>query len=320
MQNFKNTIEHFQIYLYLSALLCAIIVGLIFPTSASHLEPFIGICIAVLMFSMFAQIPFLNLSKNFLNIKFTLALILSNFLFIPLLVFGLIHAFNISSSAILIGLCLVLLTPCIDYVIVFTALGKGNAHYLLISTPILFILQMLLLPVYMTLFLNKDIITTIEITPFVRSFVTFIIIPVILAILLQLLSKKSIVMQRTLKTTSWLPELFMALVLFTIVASQINKITNDINIVITVVPIYITFIIIAPIVGYLTGKLFRLDIQLIRTIAFSSSTRNALVVLPLALALPDNWVTIATTVIITQTLIELMGEIIYIKLIPKLIK
>ncbi len=272
------------------------------------------------MFSMFSQIPFLNLRNNLLNLKFMFALILSNFLFIPLLVFGIIHAFNISSSAILIGLCLVLLTPCIDYVIVFTALGKGNAHYLLISTPILFILQMLFLPIYLTIFLNKDMITMIEVTPFIHSFVTFIIIPVIIAILLQLLSTKSTAMQRALNFTSWLPELFMAFVLFTIVASQIDKITNDIYVVITVIPIYISFMIIAPIIGYFTGKLFRLEAPLIRTIAFSSSTRNALVVLPLALALPDTVVTIATTVIITQTLIELMGEIIYIKLIPKLIK
>lgn len=320
MQDFKTTIEHFQIYIYLIALLSAVIIGLTFPAFASSIEPLIGFCIAILMFSMFSQIPFLKLRNNLLNIKFTLALVLSNFLLIPILVFGLIYTFNISSSAILIGICLVLLTPCIDYVIVFTALGKGNAHYLLISTPILFILQMLLLPIYMTFFLNNELLTMIEIAPFVHSFIIFIIIPVILAITLQFLSAKSIVMQCTLKATSWLPELFMALVLFTIVASQLHKIINDINIVMTVIPIYIIFMIIAPLIGYFTGKLFRLETRLIRTIAFSTSTRNALVVLPLALGLPGKWMTIATTVIITQTLVELMGEIIYIKLIPKLIK
>ena len=41
---------------------------------------------------------------------------------------------------------------------------------------------------------------------------------------------------------------------------------------------------------------------------------------PLALSLPDQWVTITTTVIITQTLIELIGELFYIKMIPSLIK
>ncbi|MGO2109933.1 MAG: arsenic resistance protein, partial [Staphylococcus equorum] len=58
----------------------------------------------------------------------------------------------------------------------------------------------------------------------------------------------------------------------------------------------------------------------LRTLAFSSSTRNALVVLPLALSLPDHWVTITTTVIITQTLTELIGELVYIKVLPKIIK
>ncbi|WP_318010215.1 hypothetical protein [Staphylococcus cohnii] len=76
----------------------------------------------------------------------------------------------------------------------------------------------------------------------------------------------------------------------------------------------------APLIGILCGKLFKVTQETKRTIAFSSSTRNALVVLPLALGLPNHWVTITTTVIITQTLCELLGALIYIKMLPKYIK
>lgn len=122
------------------------------------------------MFSMFSQIPFFELQKRVLNLKFVTALIIANFVILPIFVYFLISIFNISSSAILIGLFLVLLTPCIDYVIVFTALGKGNAQYMLISTPILFVLQILLLPLYLTMFLDKSILTIIDIEPFIHSF------------------------------------------------------------------------------------------------------------------------------------------------------
>ncbi|MDG0843087.1 arsenic resistance protein [Staphylococcus equorum] len=320
MQHFKTLIEHYQIYIYFAALILGMLAGINLQTFPVFLESVISIFIGILMFSMFSQIPFFNIRQHLFNTKYIIALVLSNFIIIPIFVYALIQLFDVSSAPILIGLYLVLLTPCIDYVIVFTALGKGNAQYMLISTPILFVLQIILLPLYFTIFLNNKILSIIDVGPFINAFSTFIIVPLMLALLLQLLSKKSSSMTRILNLTTWLPELFMSLVLFSVVGSQINKITNDLNIVLSVVPIYICFMIIAPIIGLICGKLFRLDIPNLRTLAFSSSTRNALVVLPLALSLPDHWVTITTTVIITQTLTELVGELVYIKVIPKLIQ
>lgn len=320
MQYIKSMIEKYQIYIYFIALLSGVLVGLISNTFANILESIISASLCLLMFSMFSQIPFFNIKHSLLNIKSILALLISNFIVIPLFVYGLIQLFDISDAPILIGLYLVLLTPCIDYVLVFNALGKGNEQLMLFATPLLFICQILLLPLYFTLFLNTNIFSQIDILPFLKSFLMFIIFPLLLALLLQYSSKKSKNINQILKFTSWLPEFFMALVLFSIVGSQINKIIHNLNIVITVIPIYICFLIIAPLIGTLCGNLFKVTQETKRTIAFSSSTRNALVVLPLASGLPNNWVTITTTVIITQTLCELLGELIYIKMIPKYIK
>ncbi|MGY3481438.1 MULTISPECIES: arsenic resistance protein [Staphylococcus] len=320
MQYIKSMIEKYQIYIYFIALLSGVLVGLISNTFASILESIISVSLCLLMFSMFSQIPFFNIKHSLLNIKSILALLISNFIVIPLFVYGLIQLFNISDTPVIIGLYLVLLTPCIDYVLVFNALGKGNEQLMLFATPLLFICQILLLPLYFTLFLNTDIFSQIDISPFLKSFLMFIIFPLLLALLLQYSSKKSKNINQILKFTSWLPEIFMAIVLFSIVGSQINKIIHNLNIVITVIPIYICFLIIAPLIGTLCGKLFKVTQETKRTIAFSSSTRNALVVLPLALGLPNYWVTITTTVIITQTFCELLGELIYIKMIPKYIK
>src|SRR5699024_11377353 len=119
------------------------------------------------------------------------------------------------------------------------------------STPLLFICQILLLPLYFTLFLNTNIFSQIDILPFLKSFLMFIIFPLLLALLLQYSSKKSKNINQILKFTSWLPEFFMALVLFSIVGSQINKIINNLNIVITVIPIYICFLIISSLIDTL---------------------------------------------------------------------
>ena len=173
-------------------------------------------------------------------------------------------------SGILIGLYLVLLAPCIDYVIVFTALGKGNAQYMLMSTPILLILQIIFLPIYLTLFLNHITIPSIALQPFLHTFITYILIPLILALILQRMSTKNTKAQKWLHITNWFPEIIMALVLFVIVSSQIHKITSHLATIYMIIPIYIIYLLLAPLLGYLSGKLFNLEINTKRTLAFSS--------------------------------------------------
>lgn len=317
MSYLKSFLEDKQIYIYLLFIMMGVGFGLLFDHASLIFEPFISILIAILLFSMFAQIPFLSLRQKISNFKFLVALIISNFIFIPILVFLIVTAFHITSTPLLIGIYLVLLTPCIDYVIVFTKLGHGNESFMLIATPILFILQIILLPIYFLIFLNQDFSEYIDFIPFIKTFVYLILVPLIIAIFIQVLSKKSDAMSNILSLSEWLPVPFMGLVLMTVIGSQIPKIFNDSHVVWIVVPVYICFMIIAPFIGYLSGKIFALPSDLKRTIAFSSSTRNALVVLPLALSLPYKWSTIVTTVVVTQTLVELIGELFYIKLIPK---
>lgn len=68
------------------------------------------------------------------------------------------------------GIYLVLLTPCIDYVIVFTSLGRGNEKLLLMATPILFVTQILLLPLYLWMFMGKEAVGIVEPGPFLEAF------------------------------------------------------------------------------------------------------------------------------------------------------
>ncbi|SHE15423.1 Uncharacterised protein [Chlamydia abortus] len=56
--------------------------------------------------------------------------------------------------------------------------------------------------------------------------------------------------------------------------------------------------------------------KFIWALIFSAGTRNSLVVLPLALALPEPLNGVASAVIVTQTIVELIGELFYIRLVP----
>src|SRR5699024_12038479 len=124
------------------------------------------------------------------------------------------------------------------------------------------------------------------------------------------------IMYKTLELTDWIPVPFMAFVLTSVIGSQITKIPNDFYNVIDVMPVYICFIILAPIIGSLSGNIFKLNAETRRRLAFSNGTRNSLVVLPLALSLPDEIVTIARAVTATRTIIELMRKLILINIMP----
>ena len=84
--------------------------------------------------------------------------------------------------------------------------------------------------------------------------------------------------------------------------------------------LYGTYACLAPIAGLITAKLFHLPrSQAIATI-FSVSTRNALVLLPLLLSVVGNHKELVAVIILTQTCVELVFEILYVHFIPHLVK
>ncbi|MQR94498.1 arsenic resistance protein [Fictibacillus phosphorivorans] len=311
----REGLENQQIGIYFISLIVGALIGLNFERFGTGLQWTISPLIAILLYGMFAQIPFLKLKEAVSNVRFMIALLIGNFVCVPIVVWILTLIFP-QSTPLLLGICLVLLTPCIDYVIVFTQLGKGNEKLMLAATPLLFVVQMVLLPLYLWLFIGKEMFNVVQIQPFIEAFFFLIVIPLLLAVLTQWWAKKQTLWDQALELTAWLPVPFMALVLIVVVASQIGKVYNDFTIIINVVPIYVLFLIIMPIVSRLIARIFSLDIGAGRALIFSMGTRNSLVVLPLALALPEAWRTLAAAVIVTQTMVELIGELIYIKAVP----
>lgn len=316
MTHYRERLEQQQIWVYAFALLLGAVVGLANEHIAFYFTGMITPLIAILLYSMLAQIPFFKLREALANRKFIAALVIGNFLAVPLIVYVLIVLFP-QPTPILVGVCLVLLTPCIDYVIVFTQLGKGNEKLMLASTPILFIVQLLLLPLYLSLFIGEEMAGIVQIQPFLEAFLFLIMAPLIAALITQLWAKNSTAGTKTLEMTAWLPVPFMAFVLIAVVASQIGKVYSDFELIIGVIPIYVLFLVITPLVARLILRFIKLDVGAGRALIFSMGTRNSLVVLPLALALPYEWATIAAAIIVTQTIVELIGELIYIKLVPK---
>jgi arsenite transporter len=143
MDNLRAAFDAHQIAIYFGAVILAGLVGSLFPQAAS-LELLVNPALALMLFVTFLQVPLAELGRALTQVRFLAALLVANFIVAPILVSVLVQ-FAPVDPMIRLGILLVLLTPCIDYVVTFAHIGRADARLLLDATPALLILQMLLL-------------------------------------------------------------------------------------------------------------------------------------------------------------------------------
>ena len=317
MTSFVSWLERHQIALYLLAMAVGGAVGLLLP-AAHQLEVAIEPVLALLLFATFLGVPFAAIGQALRDVRFLAAIGIVNFVIVPIVAFGL-SRFVADSPALLFGVLLVLLTPCIDYVIVFAGLAGAASERLLAAAPLLMLAQILLLPLYLLLFIGPAGVAVVEVGPFARAFLLLIVLPLIAAAATQWLGRRDRIGRLIERTMLGLMVPLMVATLFTVVASQAGAVGAAALQLLVLVPIYAAFLAIMALVGGGVGRVVRLDVPATRALVFSGATRNSLVVLPLALALPAS-LALAPVVVVTQTLVELVGMVIFVRLVPRFIR
>nr|WP_242582767.1 bile acid:sodium symporter [Amycolatopsis sp. 195334CR] len=305
-------LERHQVALYLGALAVGAVVGWAAPAAGPGFEVVITPALAALLYVTFLQVPAAELGRSLRDGRFLGAALVVNFVVVPLVVAAM-FAFLPEDRALRLGVLLVLLTPCVDYVIVFSGLAGGSSRRLLAATPLLLLAQLLLLPGFLFLFLGSELAGVVEIGPFAEAFALLIALPLVLAWLTQRHPSGRRFAEAA--GTTMVP--LMALVLLVVVASQMPRLGGDLGPVLAVVPFYVLFLVIMAFAGLGVARLFTLDTPASRAIVFTGATRNSLVVLPLALALPGG-LAVAPVAVVTQTLVEVVGMVLYVRLVPRL--
>ncbi len=201
---------------------------------------------------------------------------------------------------LLVGVLLVLLTPCIDYVVVFTGLAGGARAQMLAATPLLMVAQMLLLPGYLWLAAGPEVLAVVEVGPFLHAFLVLVLAPLAAAALVQGLRRRRPAGRaaRVEGAVAGAMVPLMVATLAAVVGSQIAAVGAQALTLVRLVPLYLAFVVAA--------------------VVFSVTTRNSLVVLPLALALPGA-LALAPLAVVTQTLVELVALVVLVRLVPVLV-
>lgn len=310
--------ERFQIPLYLAALAVGALAGWWAPGLGGLAAPAVTPVLAALLYVTFLGIPLRRVGEGLRDLRFMACLVIVNFAVVPVIVFALVRAFSIEGP-MLIGVLLVLLTPCIDYVIVFSGLAGAANDRLLAASPVLLVLQMLTLPLYLWSFLAPDVAVAVHWGTFAQALAVVIVIPLVAAAVTQLAATRFPVARRWGRLAGGAMVPLMMLTLATVVASQIALVGSRAQALLPLVPVYVSFAALMTALGWAAGRLAGLRVRERRAVLFSGVTRNSLVVLPLALAAPDGTV-LAPLAVLTQTFVELLVMLALVGLVPRLVR
>nr|WP_239536874.1 bile acid:sodium symporter [Arthrobacter roseus] len=303
--------------MYFTAIAAGGVIGWFVPGAQGPLANVITPALGLLLYATFLGVPFVKIGAAIHDGRFMAAILVLNFLMVPAVVFGL-SRFVADDVALLTGVLLVLLTPCIDYVIVFSGLAGGATDRLLAAAPILMLTQMVLLPVYLLMSMGPNLVTSIEPKPFIEALVFLIIVPLALAAVTQRWARRAGTGRTIMSFIQGLMVPLMMLTLAAVVGSQIADIGAQIGSLTRVVPVYIAFLVLMVPLGLWASRIAGLNAASATSVVFSGATRNSLVVLPLALALPES-LSLVPLVVVTQTIVELIAMVIFVRLIPRLV-
>lgn len=173
-----DSVNKFQSLIILIMVVLGIVLGQIYVVQV-YSEYVIMPALMIMLFLVFIQIPLKDIKDSFKNIKFTVTSILINFIWTPIIVFILGKIFLNNSPELLIGFIMLMVTPCTDWYLIFTGIAKGNVALGASILPLNFILQVLLLPIYVLLIGGSSV--RINMVNLTEGVVISLFIPLLLA-------------------------------------------------------------------------------------------------------------------------------------------
>ncbi|WP_120194253.1 arsenic resistance protein [Sinobaca qinghaiensis] len=289
-----NLIEKWHTIFLLSAIGMGLIIGqwqFIESRAGLFILPFL-FC---MLYGLFLAVPLQHLGKAFTHIRFFSASAGINFIWTPVLAYGLGAVFLSNHPALWLGFIILMVTPCTDWYLIFTSTAKGNVPLAASILPVNLILQLLLLPVYLYLFAG-----TIEGTNLYSigsSILLVVILPFSLAQLTRYIFKrrKAVLEQQLVPFFSKAQGLFLALAIMAMFASQGKVLLDNLEITYLLLIPILLFYVINFFTARLAGKWLHFSYKDTVSLHLSTLARNS----PLALA-------VAVTAFPNQPLIALV--------------
>src|SRR5690625_45534 len=253
-------------------------------------EYFIVPFLLFMLYGLFLSVPSKDLKKALLNRKFASSSLIINFLWTPLLAWGLGAVFLSEHPALWIGFIMLIVTPCTDWYLAFTGIAKGSVA---LSTAIFLmnlILQVLLLPIY--LLLITGVMKMVGMSVLLKSIILVLLLPFLLANLTTYIFNKRKQKETYKKIIVPFFEntqiIFISLAIVAMFASQCRNFFEYMNVVMLLFIPVILFFIINFLLGRIVSHFLKMSYEDSVSLNLTTLARNSPIALAIAVtAFPD---------------------------------
>jgi ACR3 family arsenite efflux pump ArsB len=137
--------------------------------------------LAMMLYATFLPMALQQVGRAIRNLNVTTASLSMNFLWTPVLAWGLGAVFLRNTPDLWVGLILLMVTPCTDWYLVFTGVAGGDVSLATALLPFNLTLQILLLPIYLLVLAGR----LVELNPqaLLGSIFWVLLIPLLMAFL-----------------------------------------------------------------------------------------------------------------------------------------
>ncbi|GLV63643.1 arsenic resistance protein [Bacillus mycoides] len=284
-----STLEKIQTFIILAAVIFGVILGQ-FNMIHMYSEKFIVPFLFLMLYGLFLSIPLKDIKNGFRNLKFAGTSLGINFIWTPLLAWGLGALFLSDHPALWVGFIMLMVTPCTDWYLIFTEIAKGNVALSTSILPVNLILQVLLLPIY--LFLFAGVMKTVAVSVLVESIVIVIVLPFLLAhatkFIMNKMKKAEALENKIIPFFSSAQIVFLSLAIVAMFASQGKYLLQNMNVVLLLLIPVLLFFMINFILGQFVGRMMYLSYEDTVSLSLTTLARNSPVALAIAVtAFPD---------------------------------
>lgn len=270
-------------YLESLLLILAIVAGSLVGLFTSFKTTLTDYFILAMLFFLFYNISLQGIFKGFKNRKYIGIALLVNFVFIPTLALLLSTLLVDKASAIFVGLIIYLFAPCTDWYLGFTKLANGDVEANSALLPFNLLLQVLLLPVYLTVFTQNTISVPFE--AFFEVLIYWVLIPFTAAQLARLvvIKLKSDWVEKSSSLAEWLVLATLMLLIFSMFNANIATLITNATYLPRVLAVILTFFIITFFIARLVSRISSLTKKEEISLTMTTAARNAPLMLVISL-------------------------------------
>jgi len=280
-----SLLEKLQPLLILAAVLLGLSLGAI-PHMSDGAGHFILPLLMLMLTGVFLQVPLKRFAGAFRYRRVALASLIINFAWTPIFAWVLGWLFLHDQPALWIGLLMLLVTPCTDWYIVFTAVARGHVVLSTALLPVNLVLQLLLLPVYLAVLAGA--VLPINLGLIARSVALVLVLPLLAATVLRPVMARS-------RETSFLKPirapftqtgqfLFLALAIAAMFASEGGVILRNPQVLLLLLPPLLVFFALNMVLAFGVSKSLKTDYESFASLCCTTLARNSPIALAVALA------------------------------------